>query len=437
MPLARILTLHPEDATTLIRQLEQYGFQVETASPHQEQTTPADLEIEFAVCDQQQVIGRAAAIAAQLQAEVVVFPRAIPPVPRAVTPVEEHAESITALENVATPEPEETATLEVDQPEAAVHDEVHVSESVWLPSLREKLRQSRQQAATGLRALQTRASLAFDSAAKSLNQYRERRRIKAEEAAILRHEQQREKERLRAEAAQQAALLEEEQRKHAETAAAARQEELQRAQVEKEQRLAEMERLRAEAREQTAALEQARLLAEAQQRQAQQVIPSRPERKPVRPPVARPSQARGVFTGAIAASFLFFVGMVLANFHPKEPFPADMNNGSAEQQVPFGATTVHGAPGVTIGGTTAARPVRATTTPSQAQAPAQAKPQPVRTSASSRKQKSQWRRFRRSSARNESDDTADDVVVRHYPQTQKPQPQHLQQAGLKHYSDMQ
>src|SRR5215471_2037001 len=82
MPLARILTLCPEDADGLADQLQQLGFEVEVASPNEQELSPADLEIEFAICDQQQVLGRAAAIGAQLQAEVVVFPGAIPPLPK-------------------------------------------------------------------------------------------------------------------------------------------------------------------------------------------------------------------------------------------------------------------------------------------------------------------------------------------------------------------
>src|SRR5215469_17325216 len=82
MPLARILTLRPEETTGLFEQLQQLGFDVEVTSPHERNLATADLEIEFAICDQQQVLGRAAAIANQLQADVVVFPGALPPIPK-------------------------------------------------------------------------------------------------------------------------------------------------------------------------------------------------------------------------------------------------------------------------------------------------------------------------------------------------------------------
>src|SRR5215831_3159309 len=113
MPLARILTLRSEDATFLREELEQIGFEVEIANPHQQPHSVADLEIEFAICDQQQVLARAGAIATQLQAEVVVFPGAVPPMPKAVqTTVEvpaavpEHADLQVPLEPLPQRDPD-------------------------------------------------------------------------------------------------------------------------------------------------------------------------------------------------------------------------------------------------------------------------------------------------------------------------------------------
>src|SRR5215471_11032261 len=107
MPLARILTLVPEATTPLIEELRRMGFAVEVANPNQEQPAPADLEIEFAVCDQQQVLGRAAAIAAQLRAEVVVFPNAIPPLPKPAPVAAEVPVEVPALPEVPAPPPEQ------------------------------------------------------------------------------------------------------------------------------------------------------------------------------------------------------------------------------------------------------------------------------------------------------------------------------------------
>src|SRR5215469_4349934 len=84
MPLARILTLRPEETTGISQQLQQLGFDVEVTSPHERNLSPAELEIEFAICDQQQVLARASAIATQLQADVIVFPGALPPMPKSV-----------------------------------------------------------------------------------------------------------------------------------------------------------------------------------------------------------------------------------------------------------------------------------------------------------------------------------------------------------------
>jgi hypothetical protein len=419
MPLARILTLHPEDATTLVQQLEAFGFRVETASPNQEQTSFADLEIEFAVCDQQQVIGRAAAIAAQLQAEIVVFPGAIPPLPRPVAPE--------AVECVAQFQQREEAELVEAEPimeEAEPGHRFSLSETAWMPSLREKLRIPPPWASSAWHALQQRISAASAATSQRIANYRERRNLRAAQVVIAREERRRERERRRAEAARQALLLQEERRKQAEAAAAAREEELQREQAAREQRLAEMDRLRSESRKRVAPLEPA----EPQQPAPQNIEPV-VERRPKRSSLPRPSQARGVLTGAIAATVLFFVGILLANFRPSEPFPQDSNNGSIEQQAPFGATTLHGPPGVTLGGSKKAAPAQ----PRQ-QTSSQSQSQPAANSRTA-KPKSQGRRFQRSPHRTESNDTADDVVVRHFSQPQKTQPEHTQQAGLKHYSD--
>jgi hypothetical protein len=191
-----------------------------------------------------------------------------------------------------------------------------------------------------------------------------------------------------------------------------------------------MERLRAESREQAAALDRARLAAVAQHQQSQLQQPAPPPtQRPVKTPRPRNGQLRGAFAGAVAASFLFIVGMVLANFHAVTPITGRLTNGSVEEQVPFGATTLHPAPAPTRP-VTAARPALI-----PAASPAVAKPQPTRSSAPPTQQKQQWHRFQRTSS-NQDDATADDVVVRHFGPPRKPPTQTAQQrAGLKHYSD--
>ena len=74
MPLARIITSHPEHTAAISRKLQQQGFSVEIARPEDQQLPPADLEIQFELCDQSQALSRAAELAGQLRTDVVVLP---------------------------------------------------------------------------------------------------------------------------------------------------------------------------------------------------------------------------------------------------------------------------------------------------------------------------------------------------------------------------
>ena len=426
MPLARILTLHPEDATNLIQQLQRIGFEVEVADPNEEHGDPADLEIEFAVCDQQQVIARAGAIANQLQAEVVVFPGAIPPLPRPVT--QQPVSDFSTREEPRPEEPVETPAFHETDPERHGSDrELPELAGIWFTSLGERMQQSGQETISGLKRVRTGVSSALSRLGSRASEYRERMRLRGAERRVAREQR-------RTELVREAAAREQERLKQEEIAAAARQEEFQRLQTEREERRAEMERLRVEAEEQAAAQHQARLEAEEQRKQRATQLPGKQTRGWA---MRQPSQLRGVFTGAIAAAILFAVGMLLANFSPTTPLPASVSNGSVEQQVPFGPTTLHGAPasaGVTVGGMSAPK-LHAGNNVVRPATPAPAKPQPSQAKAPAPKRKTQWRHFR-SSNRNGDDGTADDVVVRHFGPQQKAQP-HAQQAGLKRYSDMQ
>jgi hypothetical protein len=80
MPLARIFTHHPERTTSLSGELQQQGYQVEVRSPDQIHLAPADLEIEFEVCDRADVLERAASLADELQADVAVAPGVLQPI---------------------------------------------------------------------------------------------------------------------------------------------------------------------------------------------------------------------------------------------------------------------------------------------------------------------------------------------------------------------
>jgi hypothetical protein len=74
MPLARILTRNPERTADLSSQLKQQGYSVEVARPDQTNLAPADLEIEFEICERADVLDRAADLATELGADVAVAP---------------------------------------------------------------------------------------------------------------------------------------------------------------------------------------------------------------------------------------------------------------------------------------------------------------------------------------------------------------------------
>jgi hypothetical protein len=82
MPLARILTRNPERTADLSSQLKQQGYSVEVARPDQTNLAPADLEIEFEVCERADVLDRAADLATELGADVAVAPGVLQMAPK-------------------------------------------------------------------------------------------------------------------------------------------------------------------------------------------------------------------------------------------------------------------------------------------------------------------------------------------------------------------
>jgi hypothetical protein len=74
MPLARIFTRNPERTGDLATQLRQQGYKVEVTSPDQKHLAPADLEIEFELCERADVLDRAADLANELEADIAVAP---------------------------------------------------------------------------------------------------------------------------------------------------------------------------------------------------------------------------------------------------------------------------------------------------------------------------------------------------------------------------
>ncbi len=109
MPLARILTRNPERTADLSSQLKQQGYSVEVARPDQTNLAPADLEIEFEVCERADVLDRAADLATELGADVAVAPGVLQMAPKpAAEPIKPAAEPImygSAAPQLAPPEP--------------------------------------------------------------------------------------------------------------------------------------------------------------------------------------------------------------------------------------------------------------------------------------------------------------------------------------------
>jgi hypothetical protein len=102
MPLARILTRNPERTEELSSQLKQQGYSVEVARPDQTNLAPADLEIEFEVCERADVLDRAANLANELGADVAVAPGILQMSPK---PAAEPIMYGSAAPQLAPPEP--------------------------------------------------------------------------------------------------------------------------------------------------------------------------------------------------------------------------------------------------------------------------------------------------------------------------------------------
>lgn len=443
MALARILTLNPEDANVFARQLRQLGFDVEVVNPNEPQASPADLEIEFAICDQQQVLGRASAIAAQLQAEVVVFPGAIPHFPKPIPATE-----ITSVSADLTEEPysEPMAAAETHQPVVGLPDQAEMVELSEMPevvletakepaarrtsplfsALANKLRSSLRYFNAALSSVVARLKRAGSSASSAIAagvlEFHERmeQRIARIRAAHEQHLVERRKR--HAEAMQRASVVEQERRREAELAAAAHGQELQRLQTEKERRLAEVKRLKPESREKAAALQTTRLAALPEEQQQERSTTSSRE------------QWRGALAGAVAASFFFILGMILANLHSLTPLSRSLASGSIEEQVPFGPTTLRTPAASAKPASAVSRPQIPVAAPAQP-APVVNKPNPARTTVPGNKPSPEWHHFQRSSNAPEDTPTTDEVVVKHFGPPRRTTQTPQQQAGLKHYSD--
>ncbi|HLK06306.1 MAG TPA: hypothetical protein VKV30_00125 [Candidatus Angelobacter sp.] len=560
MPLARILTRNPERTTDLSSQLKQQGYSVEVARPDQTNLAPADLEIEFEVCERADVLDRAADLATELGADVAVAPGILKMTPKpaaepimygstAPQPVEPetrapepvlsqkimaepaaekviHLESQTAAERDPEREFESAFAPVIEMPAAQASNEVidvpimeqepmppvafledspavepmaaapmaerHTEEHAAAPIIfpeppraadpmpylaqltpfsgrTNRADEKPQEAAPvvrrqdhsqiperGKKVLQDGARVAAQTWAGALalaastkasvrdhfEEYRKRAQVRSAEARAEHAARLLDLEQRRAEAHQRAAELE-----LAREQAAARLMEL----VRQREPGLPPERVREQmpfepvvpAQSQSSSSYYQRPPAQERRREAPPVAASK--REPVRPAraaiTATPLELwrsinpplRAVLTGAAAVTALFIVGIALGVFHSSRP--------------PLASTTTHPSNGVTLqtgGVTLPAGPAKAQAAQPVAAMP-QAKPQPGQPTQTTQTQSAGTvtkpsPRVRQTHlvAEQSEKQIGDDVVIRHYSRpipTQKPK-QAGQQAGLKHFSDL-
>jgi len=177
----------------------------------------------------------------------------------------------------------------------------------------------------------------------------------------------------------------------------------------------------------------------ANRRDAKRVIPSMWETATLKPAPTNlwrrvNPPLRAVLTGAAAVSALFIMGIALGLFHSRTPLASPANHSANVQSggvtVQTGGVTVQTAPAKPQPGKPAAG-VQAQTKPAQANAGAQ-------TAQTHAKPSPRIQQAQHVVAQQAEKHIGDDVVVRHFSRpvpTEKPK-QAGQQAGLKHFSDM-
>ncbi|HKD79269.1 MAG TPA: hypothetical protein VKH81_06210 [Candidatus Angelobacter sp.] len=498
MPLARIFTHHPERTAALSNQLQQQGYTVEVVSPDQAHLSPADLEIEFEICERADVLERAAGLADELHADIAVAPgviqspepaqrpapvqsSAVPEAQKAPSDREREFEAAFANSSVEELNP---AVIEIpvmeraplppvafadDPPAAAPMQAQIVKPADPVPYLAQltpfgtpqvdaevqnaalRLENSPEReaarpelpetspAATGSSIWQRGADFTARAvanakaiAASTVESFREHSQEYQKKAQIRSAE---------ARAAHEARLLDLEQRR---AEAQQRASELESARQAAAARLIELVRQRDPGLHEGSSREQnvfeERVLETEREALPRPAAPRRPSGTDTwwhaamavvakkRPPMS--PQLRAVMTGAVAITVLFVVGIVLGSLYPRAPLakPSTLTGNGAQGggvTAPTGGVTVRaGGPSKPTPGSKT--PQAATTTAAASQPPAHDKPLP------------KVDQTRRIAAQQGEEDLGDDVVVRHYQRpvpTQKPK-QSGQQAGLKHFSDL-
>ncbi|HEV7552076.1 MAG TPA: hypothetical protein VGP65_10340 [Candidatus Angelobacter sp.] len=137
MPLARIFTRNPERTTDLSSQLKQQGYSVEVTRPDQANLAPADLEIEFEICERSDVLDRAADLASELGADIAVAPGVLQMAPKPVTDPIATAprapEPVVSQPIMSEPENEKAMQLEAHAATQAEHDPEREFEAAFAP----------------------------------------------------------------------------------------------------------------------------------------------------------------------------------------------------------------------------------------------------------------------------------------------------------------
>lgn len=72
MSVARIFSCSPEQAAALVQDLERQGYKVEVMRPEESPTGPADLEIQYELCDNDRIVERAKELAKQFDTDIAV-----------------------------------------------------------------------------------------------------------------------------------------------------------------------------------------------------------------------------------------------------------------------------------------------------------------------------------------------------------------------------
>jgi hypothetical protein len=518
MPLARIFTRNPERTAALSSQLQQQGYKVEVASPDQANLAPADLEIEFEICERADVLERAAHLASKLGADVAVAPGVLHPAAQAMAepnaqlkaesvtksvvefktqtgaehdperefetafapviglpavqatpavieiPVMEQAQlpPVAFLEEPAALEPVAMAEMPHQHPRApiAFSEPAKPADPMPYPSqlmpfsapaarveppptrdpgkkiLQEGVKLAAQTWASALALTSSTAASVRDH----LEQYKKRAQVRSAEARAAHAARLLELEQRRAEAQQRAAELE-----TARELAAARLVELvrQRDPGLHEERLqgqsVHEQSLHQPSPDEPSIYEQsAHEPEEGRRRDYQNAAASEQEPAALKSGRAAgpgyPGKSwsrinpplRAVLTGAAAVTALFIVGIALGVFHSRTPLANPANHATNGVTVKGGGVNVQtgGATVQTAPNKSQAAPNAAAQTQAKANAPAKPSPRVQRTQHLVSQQA--------------ENTIGDDVVIRHFSRpvpTRKPK-QSGQQAGLKHFSDL-